>query len=48
VEYYSTVMRDITASKRAEAIDKGQRKLMEMMVRGAPLRDTLDALLRFI
>jgi PAS domain S-box-containing protein len=48
VEYYSTVMRDITASKRAEAIDKGQRKLMEMMVRGSPLRDTLDALLRFI
>lgn len=48
VEYLSTVMRDITATKRAEAIDQGQRRLLEMMVRGAPLKEILTALLHFI
>jgi PAS domain S-box-containing protein len=39
---------DVTGRQRAEALRAGQEQLLEMMARGAPLRDTLDTLVRLI
>ncbi len=48
VGYYSTIMRDLTARKRTEALVNGQNQILEMIAGGEPLGDTLTALLRFI
>jgi PAS domain S-box-containing protein len=39
---------DITARKQAEALRDGKNELLEMIARGAPLRDTLDRLMLLI
>ncbi|HYD83358.1 MAG TPA: PAS domain S-box protein, partial [Opitutus sp.] len=46
--YYSTVMRDLTARKRTEALVNGQNQILEMIAGSEPLGETLTALLRFI
>jgi two-component system cell cycle sensor histidine kinase/response regulator CckA len=48
VEYFSTVMRDLTARKQSEALVNGQNQILEMIAGGEPLEDTLDALVHFI
>jgi len=48
VDYVSTVMRDLTALKKNEALVNGQNQILEMIAGGEPIDDTLDALLRFI
>jgi len=39
---------DITARKQRDALLDGQKRVLEMIAIGAPLRETLDALLRLI
>lgn len=39
--------RDITERKRAEALQKGQNQVLEMIAKGASLSDVLDTLIRF-
>ncbi len=39
---------DVTERKRAQALAEGQKHVLEMIARDAPLRDTLDALTRLI
>ena len=39
---------DISARKRAEALAEGQRRTLELVALGAPLRETLDTLLRVL
>ncbi len=48
VDYFSTVMRDVTRQKQNEALVNGQNQVLEMLAGGEPLNDTLLALLRFI
>lgn len=48
VEYLSTVMRDLTARNDAERLLDGQKKVLEMSTSGAPLENTLTALLCLI
>jgi len=48
VEYFSTVMRDLTARKQSEALVNGQNQVLEMIAGGEPLAETLATLLRFI
>ncbi|HYP18284.1 MAG TPA: response regulator [Opitutus sp.] len=48
VDYFSTVMRDLTTRKQAEALVNGQNQILEMIAGGEPLTDTLTALVRFI
>jgi hypothetical protein len=48
VEYFSTVMRDLTARKEAEALVNGQNQVLEMIAGEEPLTETLTTLLRFI
>jgi PAS domain S-box-containing protein len=40
--------RDITGRKHAEALAEGQKQVLEMIARGAPLSETLDKLLRVV
>ena len=40
--------RDITDRKHAETLAEGQKQVLELIARGAPLPDTLDKLLRVI
>ncbi|MEJ0037531.1 MAG: PAS domain-containing protein [Gammaproteobacteria bacterium] len=40
--------RDITGRKHAEALADGQKQVLEMIARGAPLTETLDKLLRVV
>ena len=40
--------RDITGRKHAEALADGQKQVLEMIARGAPLSETLDKLLRVV
>jgi PAS domain S-box-containing protein len=40
--------RDITARKHAEALADGQKQVLELIARGAPLGETLDKLLRVV
>ncbi len=47
-EYSCVFARDITERKRAEEFLAGQARVLEMMATGAPLEDTLDALIRLI
>ncbi len=39
---------DITERKRAEVVRAGQSRILEMIVTGSPLRDTLDELARLV
>ncbi|MEW6125679.1 MAG: PAS domain S-box protein [Acidobacteriota bacterium] len=39
---------DITERKRAELLNEGQKQVLEMIASGAPLKATLEALLRFV
>jgi PAS domain S-box-containing protein len=48
LEYYSTVMRDLTARKETEALVNGQNQVLEMIAGGEPLSETLATLLSFI
>jgi len=43
-----TVIRDITDRKRAELLQAGQRRALEMVARGTPLEEVLDSLVRMI
>jgi PAS domain S-box-containing protein len=45
VEYVGTVI-DITERKRAEALRDGERRILEMIARDAPLEETLEKLVR--
>jgi PAS domain S-box-containing protein len=47
-DYFISVMEDITARKRSEALIAGQKQVLETMARGAPLNETLTALLQVI
>jgi PAS domain S-box-containing protein len=40
--------RDITGRKHAEALADGQKQVLELIARGAPLSETLDKLLRVV
>ena len=40
--------RDITGKKHAEALAEGQKQVLELIARGAPLQETLDKLLRVV
>jgi signal transduction histidine kinase/PAS domain-containing protein len=46
IEFIGAVM-DITERKRAEAQAAGEKRLLEMIARGGPLRPILDALCRY-
>jgi len=48
IQYFSTVMRNLTARKQAEALVNGQNQVLEMIAGGEQLSDTLTVLLRFI
>ncbi|MEO6004218.1 MAG: response regulator [Opitutus sp.] len=48
LQYFSTIMRNLTARKQAEALVNGQNQVLEMIAGGEPLAETLTALLRFI
>jgi PAS domain S-box-containing protein len=48
LEYFSTVMRDLTAQKQIDALVQGQNRLLEMIASGEPLTDLLTALLQFL
>jgi PAS domain S-box-containing protein len=48
LEYFSTVMRDLTARKQTEALVNGQNQVLEMIAGGEPLSETLTTLLSFI
>jgi two-component system cell cycle sensor histidine kinase/response regulator CckA len=48
LEYFSTVMRDLTARKQTEALVNGQNQVLEMIAGGEPLSETLTTLLHFI
>lgn len=48
VDYTSTVMRDLTVRKQAEALVNGQNQVLEMIAGGEGLNETLTALLEFI
>jgi two-component system, cell cycle sensor histidine kinase and response regulator CckA len=45
---FLAVTEDISERKRAEALLVGQRRVLEMIVMGAPLADILDTLLRVV
>ena len=47
VEYVGTVI-DITEGKRAEALRDGESRILEMIVRDAPLEETLAKLVRVV
>jgi PAS domain S-box-containing protein len=44
----SKIARNITARKRAEALIEGQRRALEMIIKGASLRDVLSELARTV
>lgn len=44
----SKVARDITARKRSEALLNGQKRVLELMARGAELKEILDTLCRTV
>ncbi len=46
--FLSTVMRDLSEWKRAQALVDGQNQVLEMIAGGEPVDDTLMSLLRFI
>lgn len=48
VEYFSTVMRDLTTRKQSEALVNGQNQILEMIAGGEPLDETLLALVHFV
>jgi PAS domain S-box-containing protein len=48
LEYFSTVMRDLTARKQTEALVNGQNQVLEMIAGGEPLAEVLTTLLCFI
>jgi len=48
LEYYSTVMRDLSAQKQIDALVQGQNRLLEMIAGAEPLADLLTALLQFL
>src|SRR5205085_11666088 len=39
---------DVTERRQAEALAKGQSRILEMIAQGAPLRDTLRTLTRMV
>jgi PAS domain S-box-containing protein len=47
-EGIAAVITDISEAKRAEVRTLGQRRILEMVAAGTPLKETLDELLRFI
>jgi PAS domain S-box-containing protein len=42
------IVRDITENKRAQAVQSGQQEILELIARGAPLRESLEALTLFV
>ena len=42
------IYRDITERKRAEALIAGEKRILEMIAKGEPLRATLEALCRLV
>lgn len=48
LEYFSTVMRNLTVRKEAEALVNGQNQVLEMIAGGEPITETLTTLLQFL
>src|SRR6185436_11896186 len=42
------IVRDITETKRAQEVMRGQQHILELIATGAPLQETLTALTRFV
>jgi two-component system, cell cycle sensor histidine kinase and response regulator CckA len=42
------IVRDITENKRAQAVQSGQQEILELIARGAPLPESLEALTLFV
>jgi len=42
------IIRDVTARRRSETLIEGQVKILEMIAAGAPLKDTLEALIHLV
>ncbi len=47
-EYFTGIARDISEIERGRALIDGQRQVLELIATGAPLQDTLTALVRII
>jgi PAS domain S-box-containing protein len=43
-----SIARDITLRRRAEGLQRGQKEILELLAKGAPLAEILDHLIRFI
>src|SRR6266545_4533284 len=46
--YFQAIMRDISERKRDEALLAGEKRLLEMVAKGNPLGDILDAICRLV
>jgi PAS domain S-box-containing protein len=46
--YFQAILRDISERKRGEALLAGEKRLLEMVAKGDPLGDILDAICRLV
>jgi diguanylate cyclase (GGDEF)-like protein/PAS domain S-box-containing protein len=46
--FFTGILRDVTERKRADALRTGEARVLEMIATGAPLKDTLTELMRWI
>jgi hypothetical protein len=46
--YFQAILRDIGERKRGEALLAGEKRLLEMVAKGDPLGDILDAICRLV